>query len=206
MNAIVMCRYNEDDSLVKELCENTEATVYVYDKGPSPITYKHDRLNHIIMENIGREGYVYLNHMINYYDVQYDKILFTQAKVKDHTDRHNKNENTLYEFFNQTEKTNYKSYITELYSCDMHGNPHHGGLNLNTVWNIFMKNEIPHTINFHPAAIFITNSDTIKKYTIEQYKNCIKTLLNDETLIYWDKVANIHEFSLERLWSYILTL
>ena len=76
---LVVSRYAEDISWTS-LFEN----VTIYNKGKQDLDTTH---NIVCIENIGREGETYLNHIINNYDNLHDYIIFCQGFPFEHSPR-----------------------------------------------------------------------------------------------------------------------
>lgn len=73
---LVISRYNEKIEWVNDFIENST----IYNKGKDDIDYPYIRL-----ENIGREGETYLNHIISNYDNLSEYTVFTQADPFTHS-------------------------------------------------------------------------------------------------------------------------
>jgi hypothetical protein len=192
----IVCRSHENSSVVDELIENTEAEIFLYDRGNPPLSdFNSPRVNHIKQENFRREAFVYINHIVNNYDNLSDKILFTQAKISDH--RHEQ-VNSLSDFFNETPKnTNYHSFVTLSLDCNDFGSPHHTGLKIKHFWENLFETKCPKSLTFHPNGIFITSESAIKKHDLFFYKKILETF-NSEN-------GTQIDYILERLWGYILS-
>jgi len=69
---IVVARYNEDLSWLKNLPKSIKITIY--NKGNDDIEYSFIKL-----PNVGRESHTYLHHIINNYDKLADQTIFCQG-------------------------------------------------------------------------------------------------------------------------------
>lgn len=203
---IVICRYNENDALIKHLHDNTNAEIYVYDRGPTPLNLKLNRVKHIIDENKYREHYVFLNHIINNYNFLGNKILFTQAKIDDH-DRFIPS-GDMAEYFNKCPmNTAFRSYYRAELICNKYGFPHHESSNLDIekTWKLISDIEIPEYILFNPCGMFITCGDAIRNNNLDLYVKLKNSHDEEKENIMYDYIpCNKQAFVLERLWMYIL--
>lgn len=192
----IVCRSHENSNLIDELIENTDAEIFLYDRGNPPLNdFNSSRVNHIKQENFRREAFVYINHIVNNYDNLSDKILFTQAKITDHGASEL---NYISNFFKLTEKNiNYESFVVPALECDDFGSPNHSGLEIKHFWEHVFGSECPKSFSFYPCGIFVTSESAIKKHDLLFYKKILKTFE-------WENGSQI-DYILERLWSYILT-
>lgn len=193
---IIICRSYENSSVVDELVKNTEAEIFLYDRGNPPLKdFNSPRVNHIKQENFRREAFVYINHIVKNYDNLSDKILFTQAKISDHG---SEEINYISNFFNRTPKnTNYHSFVYPLLECDDFGWPYHTGLKIRSFWEHLFESTCPKSLAFYPCGIFITSESAIKKHDLFFYKKILETFN-------WENGTQI-DYILERLWGYILS-
>ena len=80
---IVLCRYDEDISCLDHWLGHDGCKVFVYDRGPHPWVDVPPTVTHITCNNVGREGYVYLQHTLAHYDALPDVVVFSQCDVRD---------------------------------------------------------------------------------------------------------------------------
>jgi hypothetical protein len=73
---VVVARYREDLSWLRNIAAGIEAIVY--DKGPAPLPRA------VPLENVGREAHTYLHHICERYDDLADVTVFCQGKPFDH--------------------------------------------------------------------------------------------------------------------------
>lgn len=83
---IVVARYNEN---LAWLNENKDHSIYIYNKGHSPILSPPMNSSIIPMDNVGRESHTYLSHIVNNYDSLNTTTVFVQGNISDHIDRRN---------------------------------------------------------------------------------------------------------------------
>ncbi len=83
---IVVARYNEDLSWLKDLPKGKNIKIWIYNKGDDNINLSKLKLNLnsknccvIKLPNIGRESHTYLNHIITQYDNLASKTVFCQG-------------------------------------------------------------------------------------------------------------------------------
>jgi hypothetical protein len=178
---IIVARYNEDIEWLN--CEMKNCIIY--NKGK-----KLNIENEIIIKNVGRESETYLHYIItNYYDLP-DVIVFTQARISDHTGSDDcnyliriKNE-ALY----ASKSLNYILHCetkTHNYCWDKEWNLINGKYYLHNNYKNnkrftfieWFKNNIninyPEPIKIYPSAIFAVKKENIINKPIEYYEKLI---------------------------------
>jgi hypothetical protein len=75
---IIIARYNEDVSWVKELDSN-KFNIKLYNKGEQNI-----EIESIPLENFGRDAHTFVNYIVENYDNLPDYVIFLQGKPFDH--------------------------------------------------------------------------------------------------------------------------
>ena len=83
---IVLCRYDEDVACLQPWLNHPNCQVFVYDRGPTPWRDLPAGVTHVICDNLGREGFVYLEHIVRHYDELADITLFSQCDARDAPD------------------------------------------------------------------------------------------------------------------------
>ena len=68
--------------------------------------------------------------------------------------------------------------------CDRNGNPHHGGLPIQPIWEMLFHDEIPEFIEFAPAGHFCVSKEVIKRLPVSFYEKVLK-ILEDFHLSPW---------------------
>jgi hypothetical protein len=202
MKQIVFTRYGEPSTSIMDVYTNTNATVFVYDRGSKKLELPSDsRLIHVHDENRGREEGGYLRHIIDNYDTISGTVVFSQA-LNDNHSSHFTLDGNFSDWVNSLDNPVYKSYITRELNCSRDGSPWHMGLPLEAGWNhIFGSVPLPDQFTFFPCGIFATNAETIRKHPKEFYQNILDLVSRPENCV-------IHSglqlpWCLERLWGYI---
>lgn len=207
-NHIVISRYNEDLSWVKNL--STEYTqIFIYNKGGKIYDNFSNNITVIDLENIGREAHTYLHHIVENYDSLPEKIIFTQAHPDDHVSLNFKSE--FLEFLNTEEQFRYFSSNTLEMKILSDGVEESGNLN-----GSYWKNKhslssccvtipisiIPNIENkkwiFGTGAIFGVSEKCITGNTKEFYEVCLKFLT--ESI---DPIGSPEAHAFERAWYLI---
>lgn len=177
---VVIARYNENIEWVYKL----ELDYKIYNKGED-ITPPN-----IKIDNIAREGYTYLTHIIENYEKLADYSVFLQGNPFDHS---------INLFDDITKFLNNKKdfyYLTDrILKCNLSGCVHHPGLPLKSVYQeIFNKNDddLFH-FYFGAGAQFIVSKNNILKHPKNFYEKIRKIVERD----------NINEYVLERFWGLI---
>ena len=80
---IVLCRFSEDGGSLRHWLGRPGTVVYLYDRGPCPLEGVPAEVKHIRCPNVGREGYVYLDHIMRHYTNLPEVIVFSQCDVRD---------------------------------------------------------------------------------------------------------------------------
>jgi hypothetical protein len=75
---VIIARYNEDVSWVKELDSN-KFNIKLYNKGEQNI-----EIESISLENFGRDGHTFINYIVENYNNLPDYVIFLQGKPFDH--------------------------------------------------------------------------------------------------------------------------
>ena len=65
---IVLCRYNEGRDCLDHWLGHDGCEVFLYDRGPQPLQGVPPEVQHRLCGNVGREGHVYLSHIVEHYD------------------------------------------------------------------------------------------------------------------------------------------
>lgn len=204
MKTIVFARYNEDSSVILNALYNTDAKIYVYDRGKEPIDLPaDDRLVHVRDENTSREDGAYVRYILDHYDDLEGTIIFSQSRLEDHAAIWRVDGDFLDWINGIKDLHNYKPYI-----MDMSINGREVS-QCNHVYSLLFNESPPSHICFYSCAIFATNADAIKKNSIDFYKNIRDLQKIPENSIWSDAhVDNVRvwlnfPWMMERLWGYI---
>jgi len=185
-NHIVVARYNEDLSWVKDI-SGEDTQVFIYNKGQKIEIDFGPGVSIINMENIGRESQTYLYHIVKFFDSLPERIIFTQAHPDDHVSENFKSE--IHKFLDSEIGFKYFSKnVLEMKIVD-DGVEESGNLN-----GSFWRNK--HSLNsccltvpleiipdirskkwiFGTGAIFGVSKDLINKNSKEFYTRCLEIL------------------------------
>lgn len=207
-NHIVIARYNEDLSWVKNL-SSKDIQIFIYNKGREIDDNFSNNTTVIDLENIGREAHTYLQHIIENYDSLPEKIIFTQAHPDDHVSLNFKSE--FLEFLNTEEQFKYFSINTLEMKILPDGVEESGNLN-----GSYWKNKhslgsccvtipisiIPNIENkkwiFGTGAIFGVSKKCILGNSKEFYERCLDLLTKSN-----DPMVSPEAHAFERAWYLI---
>ena len=208
--AIVVARYNENiDWLLPDI-----SNCIIYNKGVK-LPYS---VNEIMLNNVGRESETYLQYIITHYDDLPDIVIFTQARISDHTDSDPlkyiyklRDEAKIYEKsksricqYNNTTSPNWCLYLQPEWNTD--GNGHfylidNYYLNKPIVFKkwfeISVQNDYPDPIHIYINGLFAVKKELILRRPLVYYKWLIQ-FVNHHV-----NPAEGHFF--ERSWYYIFT-
>jgi hypothetical protein len=203
---IVIAFYNTDNyiNLLKEfdrLIVNYKAIIY--NKSNKEITIPNENCLLQNLNNIGREGETYLNHIINNYDNLSDYTLF----IQDDTHNHIKNYNKFIDFCKAAMENNIPF---QLYPCSWRQNGvvvlrtiKNGMHNLHTLPSSdaikkcceYNSIVLPKQYITETCAFFICHKNTILKHEKDFYIKLRNWLLMDEK----------NGYVLEHIWKLIFT-
>jgi hypothetical protein len=198
---IIVSRFNENINWLHTQFENC----IIFNKGGS-------LENAIVQINVGREAYTYLKYIIDNYNHLPDVIVFTQARISDHTGSDDinylmkmKNEaielgksvpNVIYNH-NDNKPWYWKpefNFNPEFNSCSTN---YQNGIKI-SFKDWFVKNinpEYPNPIKIYCNALFAVKKELVISRPIEYYENLLKTVE------YHNNPVEAH--FLERSWFYI---
>lgn len=177
---IVIARYNEDIDWVSNLNQK----YIIYNKGMEIPYYN------IKLDNIARESYTYLTHIINNYDNLSDYTVFLQGNPFDHSPNlFNSIENFL------VHKNEFQYLTDRMVECRLSGCIYHSSLPLQRIYTeIFEIQGNPHSIFvFGAGAQFIVSKESILKNSKNFYEK-LKSLVEKDSM---------NEYVLERFWGLI---
>lgn len=204
MKTIIFARYNEDSHDILNALYNTDANIYVYDRGKEPLDLpSDDRLVHVRDENISREDGAYVRYIFEHYDDLEGTVIFSQGRYTDVTTQWSL-DGKFSDWVNRIQDLhNYKPYIIEMQTSGGETNQ------LKYVYSLLFNESPPSHIFFYPCAIFATNADAIKKNSIQFYEN-IRDLQKIPENSIWTYNFVDHgrvwlniPWMIERLWGYI---
>jgi hypothetical protein len=173
----------------------------IYNKSPNEIKIPNENCSSQFLNNIGREGETYLNHIINNYDNLSDYTLF----IQDDTHNHIKNYNNFIQFCKDIME---KTIPFQLYPCSWREK---GIIVSRTINNgIYALNTFPSSDAIKKCCEF-NNIFLPKQYTTETcaFFICHKnTILKHEKEFYiklrnWLLMNEKNGFVLEHIWKLI---
>lgn len=165
---IVVARYNETLEWTKNF-----SNVIVYNKG-NPLS---DDFNHIVLNNVGREGHTYYKHIYDNYDNLTDYIIFLQGNPFDHSPNIISN---LNKYVNNKELNIDFEFLSErVLKCNLKGCPHHRIDKLpliETYEKLFGERNENMNFIFGAGAQFIVSKKKILQRPKEFYLNIVEML------------------------------
>ncbi len=188
---IVVCRWEEDLEKTKELFSGLNAYIYSISNNTIYYPYNPDG-EHLDHENVGREGHVYLSHIVNFYDDLSEWTVFTQADPVCHCGKFVERVSSV---IANPPVPAYVPIASHKFTCSSTGAPSHPGIPLREVWDTLFIEKCPGEIEFCANAIFAVHKDIIRIRSEQFYEKCVN-LLNKE-------VDPPEGYAIERLWSYI---
>lgn len=205
---IIVSYYNNKNFLeLLDLFENKFLYNYnaiIYNKSGNEIEVKND-LTQKYLDNIGREGETYLNHIINNYDNLHEYTIF----IQDDTDNHIPNYNSFVKFCNNIIN---EKQLFALYPATWRKGPRKRVFRRKIINGIFNSPLFPsrnsiklccekHNINLpeqyttETCAFFICHKNSILKHEKKFYIELREWLLSE----------NNNGFVLEHIWKLIFT-
>lgn len=83
---LVVARYNEDISWIKNIPEDIYSGIYIYNKGPDT-EFDLPKSNVIKLQNLGRDAHTYLTHVVNNYNNLADVTFFMPGSAGHRDDK-----------------------------------------------------------------------------------------------------------------------
>ena len=221
---LVIARYNEE---LDWLLAINNIDILIYSKGENNIEYVKTLLNKknmnciiINLNNIGREGHTYINHIINNYNNLYNHTIFAQGFPFDHSpmiytkiNSYKNNSNIKFEFTNDILECDYLGLPIRM--CD---NGAWFYMPIIEIYNKLFLNKIKiKTVNniitgpifeFGAGAQFIVSKERIQSRPIKFYKKILTLFINPIKIYDGKEYSNkdpIEGYIIERLWKYIMT-
>jgi len=180
---IVISRYNEDLSWIKDI--NSDIKVFIYNKSDESIAYEHKQL-----PNIGREGETYLRHIIENYDSLSENIILSQGCPFDHS-------KDFLSFINNND-TKSLVYISDWIALVYHYSSPQMIKDIEIIIDKFELSKLNYDSTFSAGAQYIIHRDLItskpKDFWISIY---------DYYLSYIDDNASSNPWLYERIWPII---
>lgn len=227
---LVVSRYNEN---LDWLLVIKDIDILIYNKGEDDIDYIKTCLNTncdiIKLENIGREGHTYINHIVKNYNNLYDYTIFVQGFPFDHSpniylkiNSYKMNVNNIKfeyisnkilecDFLGRATKICEIETLNYLPIIDIYNHLFEIKINVETKINNpfeLKKSTKGPIFEFSPGAQFIVSKKTIINRPVSFYK-VILNIFNNPLKIYdmikYTKINPIEGFVIERLWKYIMT-
>lgn len=178
MTEIIVNYYNSLEFLdFIKILNNTKFNTKVYNKSGEKLNYSSKYLEDILIPNEGREGTVYLKHIIDNYNNLADTTIFIQDDLENHQPNYqsfltiieNKSNNNFYHIpctWRKDNPTIHRRIINDGY-CDLFTlGDNYAIKKFAERFNIPLKNYITET-----CAFFIVKKDFIQQHSIEFYKN-----------------------------------
>jgi hypothetical protein len=168
---VVIARFNEPIGWASDL--NT----VIYDKG-------HCLEGSIPLPNIGREAHTFLHHIITRYDELSDYTCFLQGNPFDHCP----DVKDKLKHFTPTDVL----FLGTRYQSDRNGNPHHSGLQVGAMYDIYFTPP-KDTFIFYAGAQCIVSRERILKRPKAFYEALLK------------QDPSVYPWVYERLWPDIFS-
>lgn len=204
LREIVIAAYNRDLSWLDHL---NDIKISIYRKG----TPTSDEREIYLPENVGRCVHTFFNHIVSRYDNLADLTYFAQDYPFDHWSNIVEccsasieeiqslaalTNGNYYAF--DTKDIHTRTPVIEVgtgitLKCNTAGLPHHGGLDLNSYWNLLFEGEPPTVYEFAPAGHFVVTKEHLQLRSKAFYTKIVD-LLEKEHLAPW---------TIERLEAYI---
>jgi len=199
MHYIVISKYTEPlDPLIYTWSRNPGAyTVIIYDKGPPEKSTK----KHIHLPNVGREAHTFARACVDVYDCLQpnDIVTFLQAGFRDHT-------SSVDAVLHAPKHTMYIPLAYTLYTCNIHGQPHHNGLRLDLAkprLESIVGISLPKTtFTFAPGAQYTVRAPCIRQHSKESWETLTRVLGREYSIGTHDH-DGIDPWQMERFWMYV---
>lgn len=176
---LVISKYNEDTTWIKDVNSNIKITIY--DKSIDPL------VGSISLPNVGREINTYFTHIVNNFEDLSDVIFFCQGNPFQHI-------SYFIELINNLDNNNYKPtliveeclfyntcYGNKLITTDNYGKPHDfRGINVSNTWNVLFETTQPNIIEFSPGCQFKITKNQIINRGKDFFIKCLNTTNNNE--------------------------
>jgi hypothetical protein len=197
MNEIIINYYNSLDFLdfLKMINNNSNFNTKVYNKSGKKLEYFSKKIEDILIPNEGREGAVYLKHIIDNYNNLADLTIFIQDDLENHQSDYegflglieNKSNEDFYHIpctWRKDDKTIHRRFINNGY-CDIWTLGDNYAIKKFTErFNIRLENYVTET-----CAFFMVRKSVILQYSIEFYKELYNWILeNDENSYIFEHV------------------
>jgi hypothetical protein len=176
---IVVAAWDKDYKLwTVDILPNTKITVY--NKNINSL-----QNNEIFLSpNVGRCVHTFLNHIVERYDYLANFTFFAQDYFADHIYNYVQimnGDKDVWDAFAVIKNNGCWYFNTQygLLRSDKNGGPHHGGLEIEKIWDMLFKLPLPQDIIFSPAGHFCISKEEARKKPKEFYKKVIDILAND---------------------------
>jgi hypothetical protein len=166
---IIVSRYNEDISWIKDIIQHKD--IIVYNKG-----LRLNIENEIMLENVGREGHTFYKYIYDNYDNLDDYTIFIQGYPFDHIPNIISIINKLI-IYQDKLSIRFQALAPKLLSCDLVECKYHKGLPLYKTYEyLFGKPNKNIKYLFGPGGQFIVHKLEILRHPKEFYLKIINLL------------------------------
>lgn len=198
--SLIISYYNSLEflDLISEI--KNDFNFFIYNKSSELLNNLSINRIEIKCENIGREGYTYINHIINNYDNLNDINVFIQDDFYNHLfnlDHFlvNFSNNKHKEFYQFPCASRSKDYPFVIRRTIINGCVDYGRGNVDGVLKFSKEFDIPlpETYETEVCANFLISRDRIHRYSKEKYEKILEWLKNDVN----------NEWTLEYSWKFL---
>jgi hypothetical protein len=170
---IVIARFQEDLSWIRNLPEGVRVTVY--DKSGTPLPAAHP------LPNVGREAHTYFHHLVTRYGSLGDLTLFCQGKPFDHAPDLHKIIRHLLADEECVKEFRWLGFLID--TDDAHGrllfqkwskNPERRRLHLDALYRALFEKEAPETFTFHGGGQFFATRACLHRRPKAFYEKALK--------------------------------
>ncbi len=184
---LVVARYKEDIGWLSQV--PLQVRIILYNKG-SELLPVRENMTIVQLENVGREGETYAQHIIRHYESLADYTVFSQANPFDHSP-------DLLRLLDQLFTGRYMSLSRELLRTSINGCPFQKDISMRDTYEKIFGPEPPasETFHFSPGAIFAVSKEAVRSHDIGFYQN-VQSILGTS-------VCPIEGYVVERLWYLI---
>ena len=193
---VVIAAYDRDYSWISQLSPNVKPTVYR--KGEASAINDSEIY---LSNNVGRDVHTFFYHIVNRYESLADFTFFSQDDPFDHVDNYIALMNgtpedwTANALLQIEELWFFDTTYGQILETDRFGNPNHGSLDLEPVWDRIFSEPCPEILRFVAAGHFCVSRKHIHKKPKEFYERVLNVLETDP----------ISPWCIERFETYIFT-
>lgn len=177
MKELVIAAYDREYTWINNL-KDTKVTIYR--KGDNPLQEGEI----LIKPNVGRDVHTFFYHIINNYDNLSDVTFFSQDYPFDHISNYVEiinNNQDMWDLEAHQKNEGCWFFCTQygILECNKNGEPHHPGLNIESIWNELFETSCPDVLNFVPTGHFAITKEQAKKIPLSTYKKILNILETD---------------------------